>query len=766
MTSSRRAGFIALAFVAFLAACSAGGGTHSGSSLTPNAGDRRTGASTVSFGALAVAINCGGPATGYFSSDKFWTDASTGLTDTSPIAVSAANAAPAAVYAKSRTAANTLNYAVTGLTPNAAYTGYLHFEEPQATGAGQRIESVSVGGIVIAPALDIYAVAGAAHTAVVLPFTANTDANGTLQILLTSQVGAVIIAGYEIYQALPPTPSPSPSPALGPLAAAVNAGGPSTGYFIADKYFYGASSRITDSSPINVSVPNAAPAAVYSSSRAAASTLTYNVTGLTPDLAYAGYLHFEEPEATGPGQRVESVSVGGIAVSPALDIYAAAGAAHTAVVLPFAANADGTGTLQILITSQVGAPIMAGFEIYQAVTPSPTPSPPPAQAAGMSDAFVNSFGVNVHMSYFQTLYSNFGVVQSLLSNLGVRHVRDVIDLGNASICNEDVTLAASGIHFDVISPTPLSLSNLAAWMSCIGPAADEVEGPNEYDIFGDSNWVADLRAFQPTLYNAYAGTLPVLAPSVADEVASATALGSLSAYVTNGNMHSYFAGNNPGTSGFGSTDSYGTYGSLSRYIAVAGIISGSAPVQSTETGYSDAADTDPVPASTKADYSLRTLLEDWNAGVARTYVYELIDEGTVPFSHYGLVDSSGNVKPAYTAIQSLLAHLTDPGPAFTPTPLNFSFTATASTVQRTLLEKRNGTYELIVWNEVPEWNTSTNTPITVAPATASLGFYPAPHAVAQTTFNAAGNPTTTSLASGTTVTFTVTSSPIVLDISR
>jgi hypothetical protein len=404
--------------------------------------------------------------------------------------------------------------------------------------------------------------------------------------------------------------------------------------------------------------------------------------------------------------------------------------------------------------------------------PSPTPTAKPtskpvgtAQTPEMSDAFVDSAGVNIHLSYYGTLYGDdFSAIQSLLTTLGVRHVRDGEDAQNWSICGEDASLASAGIHFDVISPGSLSTTDLAWWMSCIGGAAETVEGPNEYDNSGDSNWIGDLRTFQQTLYGQYGAQMPVLAPALTSENAY-TSVGSLSGMISRGNMHDYFAGRNPGTPGWGGTDGFGTYGSLAWNIAMAQAADGTAPITATETGYSEQTDPNPVSPATKADYTLRTLLEHWNAGVTRTYIYELVDEGGTPFSHFGLTDSSGNPKPAYTALKNVLAHLSDRGAAFTPTPLTYAFAGGSTTVQHTLLQKRNGTYELIVWNEAEEWDPNANVAITVAPSTATLSFGKAPSSIKRTTLNASGAAATTTLTSGTTVTFAVTTSPTILDIS-
>jgi Malectin domain/Glycosyl hydrolase catalytic core len=382
----------------FCAACSSG--SHTLPSASPDSASRSASASTVAAGPLAVAVNAGGPAAGYFSADKYNVGYSGTGTDTNPINVSAPNSAPAGVYADYRTAPGTLTYNVTGLVPNTPYSGYLHFDEPLQGGAGRRVESVSVGSVMVAAALDIYAAAGGEHKAYVLPFSAVSDSTGTLQILLTALVNDTIISGFEIYSPAPGTPSPTPSPSPlptpasgGAVVVAINAGGGATGYFTADKYSVGYSGTGTDTNTINVNVPHAAPQAVYQSYRTAPNTLTYNVTGLVPKAPYTGYLHFEEPVQGSAGKRVQSVSVGGVIVAPSLDIYAAAGGEHRAYVIPFAANADATGTLQILLTKLVNAAIISGFEIDAIPPPAPsTPAPSGFQTPAPGQFGITAFG--------------------------------------------------------------------------------------------------------------------------------------------------------------------------------------------------------------------------------------------------------------------------------------------------------------------------------------------------------------------------------------
>ncbi len=403
-------------------------------------------------------------------------------------------------------------------------------------------------------------------------------------------------------------------------------------------------------------------------------------------------------------------------------------------------------------------------------TPAPTPSPavPSAQTPRASDAFVDAAGINVHLNYGATIYATqFPLIATRLESLGVRHIRDGITLGQPQLCTEAQQLVAAGIHLDVISAPSVSAADLAAYAACVSPAIEAIEGPSEYDVSNDPNWAQTIDAYQPVLYAAAKtlGTLPVISPAFTS-AANYTAVGSLRASTDDANMHDYFAGHNPGTAGWGGTDAFGAYGALTWNINVALQPSGTKPVMSTETGYSDALDIDAVSAAVKEHYLLRTLLEQWNAGIVRTYLYELVDEGATPYSHFGLLDASGNPKPAFTAVQGLLAHVADPGTAPTLVPLSLGIGGAAS-IHHVLLQKRNGTYVLALWNEVSEWNVDQQTAIATAPLPVTLSFATAPSAIATTTFDdASGTATTQTHATGTVIGVSISGNPTLVDITR
>ena len=159
-----------------------------------------------------LSINSGGAAASTFSADAYFGAASSAGTDGIPVNVSGPNLAPAVIFATYRMAPGTLTYAIPGYAPSSAAHGFLFFEEPLLTGAGQRVMNVSIGSTTVATAFDIFAAAGAAHTGVSLSFNATTDATGTLQIVLTPVAGSPIVSGFKVYGTPAPAPVATPTP--------------------------------------------------------------------------------------------------------------------------------------------------------------------------------------------------------------------------------------------------------------------------------------------------------------------------------------------------------------------------------------------------------------------------------------------------------------------------------------------------------------------------------------------------------------------------
>ncbi|MGP6188919.1 MAG: LamG domain-containing protein [Vulcanimicrobiaceae bacterium] len=381
------------------------------------------------------------------------------------------------------------------------------------------------------------------------------------------------------------------------------------------------------------------------------------------------------------------------------------------------------------------------------------------ETPGQSDGFVDTIGVNTHFHYQQSAYySQYSAIEPLLVASGIRHIREqLVEPNWLGYYTELNQLAAAGIH----SLLTMSLSNTQADVATLpsqyySSSMEAFEGPNEVDESGDPNWVTDLRTFQEMAYptlkaNPATAKLPVYAPNIVNP-GNATTEGSLASYVDNGNIHDYFGDYNPGNPGYGSIGPFGYYGCVSYFENFEAQVSGSKPFVSTETGYPTGGVT---PMSTLADdkYGLRTYFVHFNDGVLRTYRYELLDEmaptppsqGISGFNYMGLLDSNLQPKPLYNSVKGLIGTLSDKGTAFSATPLTYTLAGSITNLDHTLLQKRNGTYMLALWLEVPSWNVTTQTDITVPAQSVQLRLPFNPSSASVTTFNSSGNPSNTAL---------------------
>jgi hypothetical protein len=340
------------------------------------------------------------------------------------------------------------------------------------------------------------------------------------------------------------------------------------------------------------------------------------------------------------------------------------------------------------------------------------------ESARSAARFVDSIGVNVHLSYWDTPYGKrFPEVAALLERSGIRHVRDGVVLGQQRVCDEARELAAHGIRFTFVTQPARTAADLRVWAACVGPAIEAYEAPNEYDIShpaGDAHWADTLRTFQKSLYAWVKETpalakLPVIGPSLTSKAAFAT-VGDLSAYLDFGNMHDYFAGHEPGTPGWAS----GGYGSIAYNIDAAQAVSKAKPIAATETGYATGNAPGDVPEAVEAAYVPRMFLDQFLAGVVRTDEYELVDEGGAPFGTNGLLDGELRPKPAFTALAGMIALLSDDAPPASLARVPLEIGGDTDAVRHALFEKHDGRCYLAVWQEAPSVEPKTQLPLPVA----------------------------------------------------
>jgi hypothetical protein len=366
----------------------------------------------------------------------------------------------------------------------------------------------------------------------------------------------------------------------------------------------------------------------------------------------------------------------------------------------------------------------------------------PAQSAA---AYRDSVGVQMHQSWTGFAYDqeSVGSLGGMLRTLGVSHVRDDVCLNVEQVCtNVRAKMAALK---DALGPGAPSVdylllyarelrqqpnradrdTDIARALNAIttGPLSGMVaglEGDNEPDLKGVSDWAGMTIADDATLNRllaepkyAAARSIPRFSPAMGR---AASTMPFLSAGWTANkadvaNFHPYppaWGGPENGLTGAcGTTDALGCVKSMG---------SSAAPV-ATESGYSTAGGITSmgwVSEQAEADYMPRLLLENFSKGVARTYLYELIDQGpsrSDVTNGFGLWHSrqSGNVikasdaKPAALAISRLHERIGDLGAAQRTAPLDLTLTDASgrvvpdSAIRRVLLERADGSYALALW---------------------------------------------------------------------
>jgi hypothetical protein len=133
----------------------------------------------------------------------------------------------------------------------------------------------------------------------------------------------------------------------------------------------------------------------------------------------------------------------------------------------------------------------------------------------------------------------------------------------------------------------------------------------------------------------------------------------------------------------------------------------------TETGYHNAMmtpdDHAPTSESAVSAYLPQALLEAARRGVARTYIYELIDLRSDPRlrddqSHFGLYRADGTLKPAGASLAALLNTLRDPGPPATPRYVRLAIEGADNSVVVQPYVRSDDSIDVVLWRRQKIWD--------------------------------------------------------------
>lgn len=351
----------------------------------------------------------------------------------------------------------------------------------------------------------------------------------------------------------------------------------------------------------------------------------------------------------------------------------------------------------------------------------------PVRAVAAAD-FLSSLGVNTHIDqgYDATAYI------APLRYLGVRAVRD----GSRHADHAIMLARATGVRFDIQGGGDLAGELATARSLAQTHALLALEGPNEPNNFAityqgkqggrDHGW-APVAAFQADLYRAVKAD-PGLAPypvfGVSETGAEPTDLGlqfrttpadfhgavpAETHFADFLNVHNYVSGVH---GGYGDNQAWqaadptldgrwdGLWGNcgvtwLRHFRGYDATALAAEPRVTTETGWDSVSD--PGGEAAQAAVLSNTYLAQFKRGWRYTFIYELMDGEGGP-GHQGLFEGA-RPKMAATYIHNLTTILADSGSLAHPARLAFTVATRSKTVHDLLLQKSDGAFDLVLWDE-------------------------------------------------------------------
>jgi hypothetical protein len=354
-------------------------------------------------------------------------------------------------------------------------------------------------------------------------------------------------------------------------------------------------------------------------------------------------------------------------------------------------------------------------------------APPLVPAASAFD-FLDSIGVNTHVDQG---YDSASYIEPL-GYTGIRQVRD----GARNILSLVTIHQQTGVRFTIGAGTVEALLSAARTLA-EAHALLALEGPNEPNNFPiiydgqkgggpDGSWVP-VAQFQKALYAAAKADkvlrqYPVFGPSEigaeTDNVGlqfrtipagADTLLPEGTRFADYANVHNYVIGNGnlyQDNQAWNAADPtlngrwdafYGNHGLTwhKRYKGYTDAQLPAVPRVTTETGWDTAAN--PGGQHTQGIILTNTYLAQFKRGWAYTFVYELRDaEGSVGDQgiYHGMTP-----KLAATYLHNMTVILSDDHPVAKPGSLTYAIPDQPATVHSLLLQKSNGMFELVVWDE-------------------------------------------------------------------
>jgi hypothetical protein len=351
-------------------------------------------------------------------------------------------------------------------------------------------------------------------------------------------------------------------------------------------------------------------------------------------------------------------------------------------------------------------------------------------------SFVQNIGINTHLGYANTAY--YGQSQNVISALqylGINTIRDVPPgyTQDPTTAAANGAVAAAGVQFDALVvgngavDVTDTIADVAAFQQQYPGSIAAIEGPNEingwpitYDGITDT-YAAGVQVTQD-LWSAVQGNsslqgVPVYALTLSYGITGVAAgeeqLGDLAPYITNGNAHVYG----------GSTNVWQE--KMPQWLPILTQDAPGLPAVITETGYTTTPSQ--VDELSAAKYNLNTFFENALNGIAKTYLYELVDEGdsvadTNVEHHFGEFHNDWTPKAGATAIHNLTTVLKSAGSGIASGTLHYSVSGLPAAGHSFLLGSSTA-FDLAIWIDATVYDPTNAVDIAAPnyPVTVNLG---------------------------------------------
>lgn len=376
-----------------------------------------------------------------------------------------------------------------------------------------------------------------------------------------------------------------------------------------------------------------------------------------------------------------------------------------------------------------------------APAPAPLPIPVPPSGKGVvsvsANTFLSSIGVNTHIAQG---FSGAGYIPPL-KFLGARSIRD----GESNIDTLISVHQQTGITVAINGGADLSGLIANGRTLASAGALLAIEGPNEPNNFpisyqgqiggGTKSWLP-IAYFQRDLYKAVKSdsilkNYPVFHVSeggaetnnvgmqfLTIPAGAGTLMPDGTQYADYANPHNYvcstqstYVDNQAWNAADPTLNSLwdGLYVEYGRtwwspgYNGYSEAQLQTLPRVTTETGYDSVSN--PGGEAVQGVVLANTYLAQFKRGWRYTFIYELVD-GEGSSGNQGLFHGDLTPKPAANYIHNMTTILADTGTLSNPGQLDYSIVNPPSTVHDLLLQKNNGTFELVIWSEKTSGSTS------------------------------------------------------------